>query len=143
MWHSLLIIVSHSSFISRFLHEESLVPYFKINSKDGKVVEGKTRTTNAIIFSKSSPISWPFVKIIKVRNYFFRTKFVMLIQQKCKLTSKLSSLPKHWISQLKWDLQHNLTTHCSSLVWDIKMQYKTFSEMDYKWLISPFLWGTL
>ena len=47
------------------------MPYFRLGKdeqtgKDGSVVEGKARTTSGMFFSKSTPISWPFLKIIKV-----------------------------------------------------------------------------
>ena len=52
----------------RFLKDDSLVPYFVLESRGGNadVVEGSARTTSAIVFSKSTPISWPFLEIIKV-----------------------------------------------------------------------------
>ena len=53
---------------NRFLAPESPVPYWVLDQR-GKVLEGKTCSTTCIAFSKSTPISWPFVKIIEVLNF--------------------------------------------------------------------------
>ena len=48
------------------MHEESDKPYFKLGPK-GVVLEGRVRTTTAILFSSCSSISEPFLQLIKVR----------------------------------------------------------------------------
>ena len=50
----------------RFLHEESLVPFFKLGA-GGKVVEGKARMTTAICFSSQSSIAPPFLELLEVK----------------------------------------------------------------------------
>ena len=55
--------------VLRFLHEDSKVPYFKLGPK-ALVIEGKTRTTTAILFSKESRIAEPFLKLLKVKQCF-------------------------------------------------------------------------
>ena len=41
------------------------MPYWVLDKK-GKVVEGKAMSTTSLSFSRATPISWPFVKIIEV-----------------------------------------------------------------------------
>ena len=58
------ILLKESCF-PRFLHEESGLPYFKLGP-GAVVMEGRCRTTNAILFSSATDIAEPFLELLKV-----------------------------------------------------------------------------
>ena len=73
-----------------------------------------------------------FAKISSNRQFKFKwVGFSFNSYQKPTLPA-LNHLLKHWISQLKWNLQKSLTTNFSSLIFGKKMENKSFDEKSYK-----------